>query len=218
MNDPVAIWREALKDAQHPRNQAVWLLFSEGADPKSAARLLADHQAEVVPWLLEIVDTPSLYEEGSFGSGLAPANAVGVLGKWLVLEVVPCLLHILETEDQETLVYDHTVTALEDMGTGALEPLLAFAEACNEDNLRVTLASILSQIGKGDERVYRWVLEVFNQQKHDHAVEFIAENLLAADAARAIPYLEACLQKRKYAQRTRAILQRRIEEARRGEL
>ena len=66
MNDPVAKWREALKDAQHPRHQAVWLLFSEGADPKSAARLLADHQAEVVPWLLEIVDTPSLYEEGSF--------------------------------------------------------------------------------------------------------------------------------------------------------
>ena len=218
MDDAIAIWREALKEAQHPRHQAVWLLFSEGSDPKSAARLLADHQAEVIPWLLEILDTPALYDKGSFGSGLAPANAVGVLGKWQVLEAVPRLLHILETEDPETLVYDHTATALEAMGTGALEPLLAFAEACNEEDLHVTLASILSQIGKGDERVYRWVLKVFNQQKRDHAVEFMAENLLAADAARAIPYLEACLQKRKYARRTRAILQRRIEEARRRDL
>ena len=42
------------------------------------------------------------------------------------------------------------------------------------------------------------VLEVFNQQKHDHAVEFIAGICWPLDAARAIPYLEACLQKRKY--------------------
>ena len=116
MDDPVAVWREALKDGQHPRHQAAWLLFSQTMQPTSAARLLATQKETVIPWLFEILDTERLYELGSLGDGVAPIHAVELLGAWQVREAVPRLLKLLEDEDWEAIVHDRAIIALQAMG------------------------------------------------------------------------------------------------------
>ena len=97
--------------------------------------------------------------------------------------------------------------------TPIIDELIAFGDRSKND-LQTAVASMLSHVGQGDERAYQWVLACFQRQTNPVDVEFVAESLLAVDAGRAIPVLEAWLQKRKANARTREAIQRGIKDAR----
>mgnify|MGYP005844148813 CR=1 FL=1 len=190
MDDPVAVWREALGDETHPRHRLAWTLFPESMVADAAARRLEAHKDEVIPLLLEILDTPDLYDEESLGGGFAPIHAVELLGHWGVVAAAPRLLKIIEEKDEDATVYDRATVALTRMGPAILEDVLALAGRAAPAK-RPAIAEVLAAAGQGDSRAYGWIEARFDEARDEWGRVYMAEMLLQADPARAIPYLEA---------------------------
>jgi hypothetical protein len=212
--DPVAIWREAIKDDQHPRHRAAWLLFTKGMSPKGAAKLLAATKDDVILWLYEILDTEALYDEGSFGDGDAPINACILLGEWKVVEAAPRLWQIIEQHDWESVVHGEASRALENLGSPVLDFMLEQSVKVHGD-LELEIATILSQVGRGDQRAFDYVCGFFERQKESYEVEMACELVLSCNPKAGIEYLEQRIDLAKYRQARETIV-RRIQEARDG--
>src|SRR5258708_14729983 len=217
MTETFPSYRQGLKDSQHPLYKAAWIIFGEKMDLKFAAKELEAQKGQVVPFLMELANTPELERESSLGSGHAPPNALRLLGRWQVVEALPRLLHILQNEDWDTNIHEAAVTALEKMGPVALDPVLAIAEKAEDQADRVTMASILSFAGKGDSRAYAFIKTLFDEQKTDWDIRFVAESLLACDRDAAIVLLEERIRRGKYGKALRKTLEGYIADARAGE-
>jgi hypothetical protein len=217
MLDAGSIWRQALKNSDHPLYSAAWVVFSEEMTFAVADRLLGDHKPQVIPFLLDILDTSELYLETSAGSGWAPIHAVELLGHWQVLEAVPRLLRILAEDDWMSMVHDRAIVALRDMGPGVVDQLLPVAQQTTDNEHQLTLASILSEVGQGQAQVYEYVRTVFDRQTTESNIEFMAESVLECNVEAGIALLEARLRQRKYSRRLRHVLEKRIDEARTGQ-
>ena len=214
--DPVAVWREALKDSSHPRHRVAWLLFPDRVNIKAAAKQLADQKEEVIGYLYEILDTDALYNMESLGRGNAPINAVELLGEWQITEAVPRLLRILEEKDWGTKIHDRTVAALGKMGPQSLDTLLAYMEDGDPDVIE-SLIGTVSDIAEGDPRVFEMVkarLDQAEEEKDEWDIRYMAENLLVIDAEKAIALLEERIKARRYHKRLREILREYIANAR----
>jgi hypothetical protein len=214
MSETLALCRQALHDSNHPLYSAAWLIFGEKMKVSVADQMLADRKEQVIPFLLDVVDTEELHQDNSLGSGWAPIHAVDLLGHWQVVEAVPRLLAILKDTDWETLIHDRAIVALEAMGPAVTDTLLSAAEQTTDKELRRTYASILSTVGKGDPRAFEYVKAVFDRQKDELDVQFAAEMLLACDTSAGIAVLEDRLRERRYSKRLRNILEKYIQDAR----
>jgi hypothetical protein len=215
------IWRLAIKDSSHPLHQATWLLFTENMNLQAALKLLTPQREKVIEYLLQIIDTDELYLEKAFGGGFAPAHAIALLGEWQVKEAVPRLLKILregeEDENWETIAYQEAVQALEKMDSSICDELLKLAEEIPDKGMQITVAGILGKVGKGDPKIYEWILNLFNKQEHEVDVEFVAGFLLDADAEAAAALIEERLKKGRYnTKRLKKILPEMIQDARKG--
>ncbi len=214
MEDNISIWREALRDASHPRHQVAWLLFAKTFDAEFAGRRLAEQKEAVIPWLFEILDTPELYSADSLGEGYAPIHAVELLGHWQVVEAVPRLLRILEEEKEEdSIVRDEAVKALASMGPSIRERMLDYAEKA-DPALYYSLAYVLSKVAKGDPHAFAWVSARLDEAQSEWGIRLVAENLLAVDPEPAIALLEERIRRRRYNKRLSQILQRYIDDTR----
>jgi hypothetical protein len=214
--DALPVWRQALNDSNHPLYSAAWTVFSAKMNLDAADKRLADHKEQVIPFLMDILDTPELSDDTALGSGYAPVNAVELLGRWQVMEAVPRLLTIVEEEDWETLIHDRALVALEDMGPQVIDTILQAAGQTTDKELHRTFAGILSQAGKGDPRAFEYIASVFEQQKDEIDIAFGAENLLACNAEAGIALLEDRLKHRKYGKDLRKRLEKYIDDARKG--
>jgi hypothetical protein len=206
--DAVAIWREALKDEAHPRYRTAWFLFTQTGTPEGAARALQEQSVEIIPWLLEVLETEALYAPTSLGAGKAPAKAVAMLGVWQVTDAIPALLQIIERYTWEDDAFDAAIGALQVMGPAALEPVLELAQRVDEDR-RVDLAIVAARTGKGDERAFEMVREAFEKTSDDSLKSLIASNLYAVDEARAAEYLQRYMSKNKLGPMTRSTIENR---------
>src|SRR5689334_13945201 len=108
MDDP--IWRQAIKDEQHPLHRAAWQLFSPSFNAPYTAQSLAAQKDEVIDFIYLILGADELYNEDSLGKGDAPINAVSLLAEWKVTEAIPRLISILETESEDTVVYGEAMS------------------------------------------------------------------------------------------------------------
>ncbi len=216
MGDTDPVWRQALHKSDQPLYSAAWVVFSEKMPFAGADRLLGDQKAQVIPFLLAIVDSPELYPETSLGSGWAPIHAVELLGHWQVLEAVPRLLHILAEDDWMSIVHDRALVALKGMGPGVVDLLLPVAEQAAANEQRITFASILSEVGQANAQAYEYVRTVFEQQTTESDIAYMAENLLECNPQAGIALLEAHIRQHRYRPRLRRILEQRIAEARIG--
>ena len=221
-HDSISVWRDAVKDAEHPRHQTAWLMFSEGTKPKAAAKLLAARRDEVIPWLYEILDEPRLYKVDSLGVGYAPIHAIELLGEWRVLEAAPRLLKIVVEDsgidDGPTIAFDRACIALENFGV-VPEIAALIREYIADDRYRDshdTLASMLADNGKGDPESYDTIMTVFKRASAEHSVTYLAEALLICDQQRAIDDLESMLHSGRYSRAVRERLTQYIEDARAG--
>lgn len=214
MEDRIAVWREALRDASHPRHQVAWLLFTGAFNAEFAGRRLAEQKEAVLPYLFQILDTPQLYSSDSLGEGYAPIHAIELLGHWQVVEAVPRLLRILEEEEEDAIARDEATEALASMGPSIRERMLDYAEKANPA-LYHSLAYILSKVAKGDPRVFAWVRARLDEAQSEWEIRLMAENLLNLDPEPAIALLEERIRRRRYNKRLSEILQRYIDNTRR---
>ncbi len=215
-DDPINVWREALKDSNHPRHSAAWVLFTEGMTSEKAEKLLRPKQETVLPWLLEIVETEPLYQQGSLGNGHAPAVAVGVLGRWKVTEILPRLIAELEDDEEGgTVFWEEAIEALRAIGEPAIEPLLELAERTDPGQREITL-SVLADIAKGNDRALALTLETLDHMKNEWDIRYVAESLLVLDPVRGIEALEARIKARKFDKKVRGVLEGYIKDTRAG--
>jgi len=218
MDEHEPIWRQALHDEQHPLNRAAWHLFSPSMNAAYSAQTLAAQKDEVIALINLILDADELYDVDSLGKGVAPVNAVTLLGEWQVVEAIPRLIFFFETEDIDSAVYEAALTSLEKMGTAAVEPLLELAARQIDPDDNVIVASILSIAGKGDPRALEFIKKVFDQQTTEHAILFMAESLLAVDSEAGIPYIEDKIRRRRYTKEARNRLEKYIRDTRAGKM
>ena len=218
MNDILTTCREALRDSQHPLHQATWLLFGKQLNVKTADRLLADRKAEVIPFCLAILNTEALYDEASLGSGSAPINAVALLGHWQITAAIPALFRILDEEDDDTIVYDHALSALGQMDAAVVDILLERIAHEKDNWQQVTYATILGEAGQGDSRAYDVIRAIFDRQRKPLDIELMASNLLTCDLKAGTAYLQSKLKTRRYSRELRATLEGIIEDAHRLQL
>lgn len=215
MTDETPIWRQALKDDQHPLHRAAWILFSEKFNPQYADRVLVDLKPLVIQFIYLILDTEELYWEESLGSGNAPINGLDLLGRWQVVEAIPRLIRLLEETEWDAIAHDRAALALEEMGPEAVDPLLEYAAHVDEDE-QVSVASMLAKVGKGLPHIYDHVKKVFERQKDEWDVAYMAECLLTFDPQQAIPFLEEWLSKHKYSKDLKTRLEKYIVDATAG--
>ncbi|MEZ4670771.1 MAG: hypothetical protein R3E39_22940 [Anaerolineae bacterium] len=196
MTEEIPIWRQAIKDEQHPMHRAAWLLFSKNPNLQYIDKTLSEQKAQVTEFMYQILDSEDLYTTSSLGGGNAPINSIDLLGQWEVLEAIPRLIAILETDDPDAIVDGKAASALGKMGTAVFEPMMAF-DARTEHKYQDGVAGILADACKDDPRAYDYVLKLFEEKKEEYQVAYMAENLLVCDPQQAIPYLEAWMRKRK---------------------
>ncbi len=211
------LWRQALQDSNHPLYTAAWSIFTEKMNLDLAAQRLADQKEQVIPFLNTILDTPELYLPTSLGSGVAPGNALVLLGRWQVLEAVPRMLALIDKYHQGEIAHDASVMALREMGPGALEPVLAAAQQTANRVQQITFGAILARIGKGDRRVWAYLVNLFEHQKADPALRMVAQQLLMTDPESGITYLQERLRRGKYNRSLRENVEQYFEMARKGE-
>ncbi len=218
MSDILSLSRQALKDSEHPLYLAAWLIFNEKMNVKAADQMLAPRKEQVIPFLLDILNTEELYLEASLGSGYAPVHAVELLGRWQVMDALPKLLEIFEEEDRDSRVWDRSIQALEDFGPAITDSLLQAARQTKDQDLQITYTGILGTVGKGNPQVFEYIKGLFERQKDEWDVRYMAENLLNCDTEQAIALLEEKIRQRKYNKHLREVLESYIEQARKGEL
>jgi hypothetical protein len=205
-------YRIALKDSSHAFYEATWLIFAESMNSEYAAKRLAPQKDDLIPYLFEIVDDEDLAEEGSLGKGYAPGHAIELLGEWEVSEAAPRLLSIFENEDEDSLIWEAASDALGNMGPGIIDDIFAILDRSKEIHI-ATVGGILSKAGKGNQRVFDWIKEQLDLYKQNWQIRWWAECLLACDKDQAIPLLEERINKRKFDQRLREIIQNWIDQA-----
>lgn len=215
MTDETPIWRQALKDDQHPLHRAAWILFSEKPNPQYTDRVLADQKEQVIEFIYQILDNEELYWGDSLGSGIAPINGVELLGRWQVVDSIPRLLKIVEEDDIEAIVNGAAYHALSELGSVVYEPLMEFDER-TEHKHENSIAGIVADACKGDPRVFDYVRTIFEKQEDEWDIAYLAENLLICDPQQAIPFLEKRLQKHKYSKDLKKRLEKYITDAKAG--
>jgi hypothetical protein len=215
MTEVTPIWRQALKDEQHPLHRAAWILFSENPNPQYTDHVLADQKEQVIEFIYQILDTDELYLESSLGSGNAPINGVKLLGKWQVVDAIPHLLKVIEEDDDEATVNGAAYDALREMGSAIYEPIMEFDER-TEHKHEDSIAGIVADACKGDPRVFDYVRTLFEKKKNEWEIAYHAENLLVCDPEQAIPILEERLSQRKYSKDLKKRLEKYIADAKAG--
>ncbi len=216
--ESTALWRQALKDSSHPLYTAAWFVFTEKMNLDLAAQRLADQKEQVIPLLNTILDSPELYLPTSLGSGIAPGNALMLLGRWQVLDAVPRMLDLIDRYAQGEIAHDASVMALREMGPGALEPVLAVAQHTDNRVQQIAFGAILARIGQGDLRVWAYLVNLFEHQKADPALRMVAQQLLITDPESGISYLQERLRHGKYSKSLRETFEQYFDMARNGEL
>ena len=196
MTDDTPTYRLALKDSSHPFYEATWLIFDADMEPEYTAKRLADQKEALIPYFFEIVDDLSLREDGAPGYGFAPSNAIEILGVWRVAEAVPRMLEIFEHTDIDSDIHEATSDALKLMGSGIVDDLMKMRDRAADD-LQFAIASILSEVGQGNQEVYDWVKTLFLAAKDYFDIHFYAEYMLDIDSAQAIPFLKEQIKHRK---------------------
>lgn len=193
------VWKIAAKDSSHPLHEATWTLFREKFNVKRSAARLEPQKQQVIDYMMQIITTPGLENDDSFGEGYAPINSVKLLGYWQVTDAIPHLVKIVENDPEAmTIIYSAAAIALGNMGEAAVEPMFAFYERNPYEVFAV--ASILGEAGRKNDRVYAFILEQFEavDPKERDDVDVYSSCLLGCDKERAIPYLQELLAKRNH--------------------
>lgn len=210
MSEIVPVWRQALKDEQHPLNRAAWMLFSKNFNLKYAQEVLLPQQDDVVAFCNDILDDRSLYPVEAMGGGNAPVHAVELLSAWKIESAMPRLLKILEEEEWDTIVYGTAADSIAAYGAAVVEPLLEMATRKTDDQQQVAIAGTLADAAPSDPRTVEFVKKIYDSRKEDFEITYMAENVLVADPEGGPEWLREKMRTHKYSKDTRKRIERAI--------
>jgi hypothetical protein len=216
MSEEMPIWRQAIKDDQHPLNKAAWTLFSRAFNVERAAQTLASQKDDVIGFCTLLLDSRELYPDSALGNGSAPVHAVELLCEWKVEAVLPRLLQILDEGDWETIIYGTTADAIAKFGTVIVDPLLERAAKTTNDQQLAAIAGTLADAAPGEPRSMAFIKQLFDSRKQDFDISYLAENVLVSDRENGAKWLENRLRTRKYSKEVRQRLEKNIADAKAG--
>jgi HEAT repeat protein len=139
--------------------------------------------------LRAILDDDRLNEADSPGQGWAPIHAARLLGELRAEAAIPRLV-VLAGEHPLSIVSESAIQALRGLGELVVEPALAVATTTDNADLRGTLADILADTGRKDERIFALLQRTFDEEP-----ELIAGALGNYGDPRAIPILVGFLER-----------------------
>jgi hypothetical protein len=210
MSEEMPIWRQAIKDEQHPLHRAAWILFSRDFDVASAASRLEDQKEDVVGFCTLLLDDRTLYPESALGGGNAPVHAVQLLCMWKVEAAIPRLLQILDEESWDTIIYGTTADYIENFGPVLVEPLLDMATRKTGDQELVAIAGTLADAAPGDTHAVAFIRKLFDSRKQDFEIIYMSESVLAGDPENGAKWLRDRLRTHKYSKDVRKKIEQNI--------
>jgi hypothetical protein len=216
MSEAIPIWRQAIKEDQHPLHRAAWILFSNDFNVKRAGAALETQKDDVVGFCTLLLDSRELYPEGALGGGSAPVNAVELLCHWKVEAALPRLLQILEVEDWNTIVYGATADAIAAYKTLLVDPLLEMATRTTNNQKLAAIAGTLADAAPGDPRTVAFVRNLFDSRKEDFDLTYMAENVLFGDPEGGAKWLQSRLNTHKYSKEVRKRIEELLTDAKAG--
>jgi HEAT repeat protein len=201
-------WREALNDRNHPLYRAAWTIFSERSTPEVAKERLAAEQEVVVPFLLEILKDDLLFDADALGKGVAPANAIKLLGEWQVRDALPTLFEVL-ADSTGYLTRNACIDAIANFGSEIMEQVIAWA-AEDEAN-RPKAGEILAEIGQGNPQAFQTILAWLTPETT--GPEYYARYLIKINPEEAAAVLAQLSKDRRFSDPTRQRFKDRLKEA-----
>ncbi|MBI5931385.1 MAG: HEAT repeat domain-containing protein [Chloroflexi bacterium] len=148
-------WREALADNNHPLYKAAWLVFTDRISTELAFGHLKDAQEAVVPFLNELLADDGLFDNDSPGKGVAPANAVRLLGEYQAREALPKILE-LYADTTNYPMRSACVYAVGKFGSDVLDQIIEWAG--DDGARRPKAAELMVEIGEGNEKAFNTLL------------------------------------------------------------
>lgn len=216
MSEAQPVWRQAVRDEQHPLHRAAWILFGQSLNLNVVNQTLSAQKDDIVEFCHLILDTNELYKPSALGSGNAPLNAVKLLCHWKIEAAIPRLLRILTEETWDDGIYGTTADAIASFGSSIVEPLLELAQRKEAEQERAAIAGTLADAAPGDPRAIEFVRKVFDNSRQDFEIIYMAENVITSDPENGAKWLESRLHIRKFDAKTRKRIEKYIEDAKAG--
>jgi HEAT repeat protein len=148
-------WRMALADNTNPLYKAAWIVFTERVSPERAFAHVKDDKDTVVPFLNEILEDDSLFDNDSPGKGTAPANAARLLGEYQVREALPKLLELL-ADSTNFRLRNACNAAIAKLGPDVIDEVIEWANV--DGTRRPKAAELLEDVGVGSEKAFQTIL------------------------------------------------------------
>lgn len=201
-------WREALADNTNPLYKAAWLVFTDRISAEMAFEHLKDAQEAVVPFLNEILADDSLFDNDSPGKGVAPANAVRLLGEYQAREAFPKILE-LYADSTSPAMRSASVYAVNKFGPEVLDQIIEWA---GEDGTRrPKAAALMVEIGVGNDKAFETLLGWIDPEVS--GLEYYARYLTKINPEAAITALEKLSKDTRFHGDVRRRFKDRIKEA-----
>ncbi len=181
----------ALSPAQE-KLMTVLLCGNEELTPEQLAAVSAS-DPEIIRQLLAVLEDPNYQYEDSEGNGFAPIHAATLLGRSRSLEAVYPLIQTLYDADEDDIIGSTAITALNELGPVALPAVLESLDCTTDYDFKMSLADVLSTIGRGDDRAFRTLETYFYNTAWDDDREFAVNLLAELGDPRALPILRKAL-------------------------
>lgn len=169
------------------------LFEGEGALTPELVRRIRREGKAAIPYLMDIVWDESLWSVDSPGGGWAPIHAVTLLGKLGAVEAAELLVDVVADSDPEDIIHSAAVFALEDLGRPALDAVLDFLRYSTNVAAKISLAEVVGEIGRGDERAYEELVNLFHEATWPQGKCLVCSALGDLGDKRAIPLLREAL-------------------------
>jgi len=190
--------RRKPKVAKRKRDEEIMALMyslfeGEGALTPELVRRIRRKGEAAIPYLMDIVWDESLWSVDSPGGGWAPIHAVTLLGKLGAVEAAELLVGVVADSDPEDIIHGAAIFALEDLGRPALDAVLDFLRYSSNVAAKISLAEVVGEIGRGDERAYEELVNLFHEATWPQGKCLVCSALGDLGDKRAIPLLREAL-------------------------
>jgi SEC-C motif len=160
-------------------------LFSVGERlPPRLKEEIVSRGPAIEPQLRRLIDDDEMFNIDARGKGWAPLHAVTLLGAMRAVECIPRLIALLTSSTVDEYIWDRSMQALQAMGAPAFEPCLAAYATAEDDEVRSSLASAMSELGVKDERLFELLIE-----RLDREIGISAANLASYGDERGLAHL-----------------------------
>jgi HEAT repeat protein len=147
----------------------------------------------LIPYLVGMARDVELWTAESTGEGLAPIRALKLLGRLRAGSAAEPLLQALVLTEPGDLLREHILATLTEIGQPALPPLLEALSYSHDRPFKLSLASVLGQVGRGSDLAYQALLALVDSTCDQPDSALALFGLAELRDPRAVPVLQKAL-------------------------